>query len=527
MTHVETPRRRQQLILERLSLLVRTTGCCIVVSRTEWNGRDAVCPTDGWLECDGTRLDLGDLGWAWGQGDLDVLESVGFLRKLCRQQDPHDPFESSTFYIAGERVEDATRETASLLEAARLLLCNPANELATSRWKDSAAAQEDVAGTIRQLREGMTPEVAAWFAPGGDLRRVGVASGWGEVGAYLTERFQRTDLVASWKRRTAIFDGVAIASVILLLILFLCVIGLPPNPISENVNDWFLVRRGSIDTQEIVWLSLLFFVLVGIPALLGLLLLASWMGGVKYAGRQLDALAMGSKRPSKTVPEGRRPVDSYRRRAAAAVAALSAAAAGLLFLFDRWDSAIEPAVVVLGSASTKLRDAQRHVEIHATALRDLRSAIRERTTGAGMLTDTRTWFSGIGRDVEYPSSHDDRIVPLARAGWRPDEAIDLFWRCGCDDSELDGDRRGSVSIRGTLHRRALPLFVVNSYRRAGFVVADPYYVLEPEASSPSREFRRWAVLVIGLLCATFLLAWPLLAGAARRWRRRGDGSPGS
>jgi hypothetical protein len=510
----------------------------VVVYRTEWNGLDTFCPTDAWLECDGTRLDLGELGWAWGQADLDALEAAGRLRKLWRRQDPSDEFESSTFYLADERVEDGAREASSLLEATRLLLCDPSNSFATSRWKDTAAAQADVERLIRQLRAGVAPELGAWFAPAGDLHRVGAASGWGVVCSYVTERFQRTALVASWERRRAILAGVAVASGALLLILFLGAIGLPPNSLSEHVKDWLLVRQGFIDTQEIVWLGLLSFFLVGVPAWLGLVFLASRLGGVTYAGRQLDALAQGARSPSTTVrpvgapdhagagaePRGRWAGPFTWPRAALATAALSAAAFGALFAFDGWDSAIEPEVVELGSAGKSLSDLPRHVEVHATALRDLRSVIQERTTGAAQLTNTRTWFSGVGQDVKTLGGSDERIVPLARASWGPGEAIDLFWRGGRLDGELDGDKRGQVSLRGTLRRRGLPLFAVNSYRRAGVLVADPYYVLDPELSLDSRASRRWAVLVIGLLCAMLLLAWPLLAGAARRRRQR-RGSP--
>jgi len=548
--------------------LVHWAGCSVIAHRTEWNSLDSFLPTTHWVECEGQRLDLADVAGDWGEAEFVALETSGFLQKLRRWEDPEDEFETSTFYLVNLYPEASVERAVALLQAARNLLMDVRNVFAGTRWTDAAAASRDICDAIEAVRQGATSEVFRWFGADGDFRRVGHASHWDELSEDLANRF--LSVLPSLRtargrdpgagaaptpgsRRMA---GALVAVLLVLGVLFFLVNQLPPNPIGDSVQDWCLRRRspaggfGVIESQATFWWSVVGLALTG-SAMVGAAAMIAWLQLARQRRSRGAASGPGAvssqdpavKHPLETaldaVPAGdgfqgagagaarglpRRAWGFHRRRAAAALAAVSTAAFGVLYTMDSAERTATPAVLALDSGGSLPSQVSQYVEIQALARGDLRSAVGEHSVLHGRAVNTTTTFSGVRADLANQNGNDDLVVPLVRPGWQLDEPIGLFFSARRDaqpPSFGNGDvpaskLNGRVTVRGTLHRNGLPLFVVNSYRRAGFVVPETYYVVRPALSAFDREARRWAVLLIGWSAAVLLFGWSLLLNARKR-----------
>ena len=184
-------------------------------------------------------------------------------------------------------------------------------------------------------------------------------------------------LVTAWRRlaRPEVVAGVAVG---LLLVLVFLAAGLPPNPLGDQVQDWFLGNPdggpGSFDSRAILGAVLLVALVAGVPTLIALLLLLERPGRRAPAG---DAPAPGL--PAEVARAARHP-GRWRWLAALALAGGSTLAAGVLSWLDAAEASVPPTPVALEAGGSSLQDAPAHVEVHATARRDLGSAIWERTT---------------------------------------------------------------------------------------------------------------------------------------------------
>jgi len=518
-------------------------------------------PTAHWLECEGQRLDQSDVAGDWGEAELVALETSGFLQKLRRWEDPEDEFETSTYYLVNLHPEASVEYAVALLQAARNLLMDVRNVFAGTRWTDAAAASKDISDAIEALRQGATSEVSRWFGAGGDFRRVGHASDWDELGKHLANLIlavlPRLRTVRGMEAGAGVappgtrrMAGALVAVLLVLCVLFFLVNQLPPNAIGDFVQDWSLRRRspaggyGVIESQAIFWWSVLGLALTG-SAMVAAAAMVAWLRRARQRSRREAASGPGtvssqdaaanypSETALKAVPaedafqragagpaQGlpRRAWGFHRRRAAAALAAVSTAAFGVLYTMDSAETSATPPVVALDSGGSLPSQVSHYVEIQALARGDLRSAVGEHSVLRGRAVNTTTTFSGVRADLAHQNGDDELVVPLVRPGWQLDEPIGLFFSARRDAQPLSfgkGDvpaskLDGRVTVRGTLHRNGLPLFVVNSYRRAGFVVPENYYVVRPALSPFDREARRWAVLIIGWSAAVLLFGWSFL-----------------
>ncbi len=545
---------------------MRRAGCSVIAYRTEWNSLDSFIPTAHWLECEGQRLDLSGVAGDWGEAELVALETSEFLQKLRRWEDPEDEFETATFYLVNTQPEAPEESAVAFLQAARNLLMDDRNVFTGTRWTDAAAASRDISDVIEALRQGGTSEVSRWFGPDGDFRRVGHASQWGELGEDLANRILAVLPTLRTVRGKDPGGGATptpgsrrmaralVALLLVLCVLFFCMNQLPPNPIGESVQDWFLRRRspaggfGIIESQEIFWWSVVGLAVTG-AAMVGAAATAAWLQRATHrrgAAFGTDAVSSRDAPPKRTsetalgaMPAGdalrdagpgtgpgssTRPWGFHRRRAAAALAVVSTAAFAVLYAIDSAESTATPGLVTLDSGGSLPLQVPRYVEIEAVARGDLRSAVGEQSAFYGKAVNITTTFSGVRMDLAKQNRTDEVVIPLVRSEWQPDQPIGLFFSARRDAqppsfgngdvpvSKLDG----TVTVRGTLHRNGLPLFVVNSYRRAGFVVPDTYYIVRPALSPFDREARRWAVLLIGWSAALLLFGWSFLANPRKR-----------
>jgi hypothetical protein len=394
---------------------VLASGNAVITYRSEWNGLDAVMPMDHWLECDGQRIDLSKLRSDWGEEDLARLEEKGALLRLRQWTNPDDEFERARWYLTNVVPRDPSGEAVALLQATRVLLSNPANALAGSRWESSSDYESEIARTIDALRSGSSIQLAAWADPDGDFVRVGTASGWEASARTIAEQMRLATTAIAAKmppvptlapegsaservpgtvgeplqgnakqsaasvRRDMWIVNLFLADLVLHLVLFAALIGLPPNPINSMVQDWVLERSsprggfGTIDTEPIFWLSLV-GVLVLFFGQLGVALLVQW--GVRLLrGKDEIEVAPPSAPPSRdsvqtglapkererggasaranaasvATDAGGRPRGYYERRAALVVAIATPVVAGVLLLTDSVNSASA------GSAATAAR----------------------------------------------------------------------------------------------------------------------------------------------------------------------------
>ncbi len=76
-------------------------------------------------------------------------------------------------------------------------------------------------------------------------------------------------------------------------------------------------------------------------------------------------------------------------------------------------------------------------------------------------------------------------------------------------------------FEGELGRETLPLFVRTALRRAGIMVASPYYVLEQETLHGRRRIMSRQETFLAPLIGGFFGLMFLLTGAVMHWRREG------
>ena len=241
--------------------------------------------------------------------------------------------------------------------------------------------------------------------PDGDFVRVGTASGWEASARTIAEhmRLAATAIAAKMPpvptlapkgsasersqdtvseplqgnakqsaasvRRDMWIIRLLLADLVFHLVVFVALIGLPPNPINSMLQDRLLERSsprggfGTIDTDTIFWFSLV-GVLVLFFGQLGVALLVQW--GVRlFRGKDGIGAAPPSAPPSRdsmqtglapkerergdasaranaasaATDAGGRPWGYYERRAALAVAIATPVIAGILLLTDSVDSA--------------------------------------------------------------------------------------------------------------------------------------------------------------------------------------------
>lgn len=105
--------------------------------------------------------------------------------------------------------EDDRAELLAVLQTARRLLAQPANDFVWSDWAGRDAALAEIDGLIARITGGDLPpqlEVSVLFAPTGPIQEVSLSSGWAQTFLALGERFDAIERLV-WPKEEGGGDG--------------------------------------------------------------------------------------------------------------------------------------------------------------------------------------------------------------------------------------------------------------------------------------------------------------------------------
>ncbi len=86
---------------------------------------------------------------------------------------------------------DHLQKLIAVLREARAFLALESNDFLWSSWRDQNQAISEIDSIIRELENGLVPDMRVLFAPTGPVQEVSLSSGWEQEFLELAERFDK------------------------------------------------------------------------------------------------------------------------------------------------------------------------------------------------------------------------------------------------------------------------------------------------------------------------------------------------
>lgn len=79
----------------------------------------------------------------------------------------------------------------AVLRETRAFLALEDNDFSWSSWRDQYQAISEIDSIIRELENGLVPDMRVLFVPTGPIQEVSLSSGWGNEFVKLAKRFDK------------------------------------------------------------------------------------------------------------------------------------------------------------------------------------------------------------------------------------------------------------------------------------------------------------------------------------------------